>query len=119
MRLWCKMRPQPRRRRFSRHITLLSAAAGGLARRAEGGRIRSSAGQEATHPSYPSKITSVSISGKKLFIFGEDFVPGAVILLNGEEQQTRNDDQNPGPNLRPNEYQCLKGNDPVPVPDKG
>lgn len=41
------------------------------------------------------KITSVSISGKKLFIFGEEFFTGAVILLNGQEQKTRNDDQTP------------------------
>jgi len=41
------------------------------------------------------KITGASKSGKKLLIFGENFDPGAVILLNGEEQRTINDDQNP------------------------
>jgi hypothetical protein len=41
------------------------------------------------------KITSASVSGKKLFLSGENFLVGAVILLNGEEEKTRNDDQNP------------------------
>jgi N-acetylneuraminic acid mutarotase len=40
-------------------------------------------------------ITTASVSGKKRFIFGENFDTGAVILLNGEEQRTINDDQNP------------------------
>ena len=41
------------------------------------------------------KITSASVTGKKLFVFGENFDDGAVILLNGEEQRTLNDSQNP------------------------
>jgi len=41
------------------------------------------------------KVTSASVSGKKLFLSGENFMVGAVILLNGEEEKTRNDDQNP------------------------
>ena len=41
------------------------------------------------------KITSASVSGKKLFLSGENFLVGAVILLNSEEEKTRNDDQNP------------------------
>jgi hypothetical protein len=41
------------------------------------------------------KITSVSVSGKKLFLSGENFLVGAIILLNGEEEKTRNDNQNP------------------------
>jgi hypothetical protein len=36
-----------------------------------------------------------SVSGKKLIIGGENFDDGAVILINGEEQRTRNDAQNP------------------------
>jgi photosystem II stability/assembly factor-like uncharacterized protein len=43
----------------------------------------------------PVRINSATVSGKKLFVFGENFDPSAVILLNGEEQKTRNDDQNP------------------------
>jgi hypothetical protein len=41
------------------------------------------------------KIISASVSGIKLFITGENFDPGAVILLNGEEQKSKNDEQNP------------------------
>jgi hypothetical protein len=41
------------------------------------------------------KITCASVSGKKLFLSGENFLVGAVILLNGEDEKTRNDDQNP------------------------
>jgi hypothetical protein len=35
------------------------------------------------------------VQRKKLFVFGENFDPGAVILLNDEEQQTKHDSQNP------------------------
>lgn len=38
------------------------------------------------------KISSASVSGKKLFVFGESFQMGAVVLLNGDEQGTLNDD---------------------------
>jgi len=41
------------------------------------------------------KITSAVASGKKLFLFGEDFGDNAVVLLNGEDQTTRNDSANP------------------------
>jgi hypothetical protein len=41
------------------------------------------------------KIISASIAGKNLVMVGENFDDGAVILLNGEEQRTRNDEQNP------------------------
>jgi hypothetical protein len=43
----------------------------------------------------PPAIIEVSVAGKKLIVVGENFNPDAVILLNGEEQKTRNDDQNP------------------------
>ena len=43
----------------------------------------------------PPKITMASVAGKKLIVAGENFNPDAVILINGEEQKTRNDDQNP------------------------
>ncbi|HXI93543.1 MAG TPA: kelch repeat-containing protein [Blastocatellia bacterium] len=39
-------------------------------------------------------ITMASVKGKKLIITGENFHAGAVILINGEEQGTRNDDEN-------------------------
>jgi uncharacterized delta-60 repeat protein len=41
------------------------------------------------------RITSASVSGKKLFVLGENFDSGAVILLNGDDQKTVPDDQNP------------------------
>ena len=40
-------------------------------------------------------IIMASVSGKKLYITGENFHAGAVILLNGEEQKSKNDAQNP------------------------
>jgi beta-glucanase (GH16 family) len=44
---------------------------------------------------YSPHISGTSVSGKDLLITGERFDGGAVILLNGEEQKTRFDDQNP------------------------
>ena len=41
------------------------------------------------------KITGISISRKKLIVAGELFERGASILLNGERQNTKNDEQNP------------------------
>lgn len=38
------------------------------------------------------KISSDSVGGKKLFVFGESFQLGAVVLLDGNEQATLNDD---------------------------
>lgn len=43
----------------------------------------------------PVKITSASVIGKKLFVYGESFASGTVILMDGEKQKTANDDQNP------------------------
>jgi hypothetical protein len=40
-------------------------------------------------------ITGASVAGKKLFVSGENFSRRAVILLNGEEQITKNDSGNP------------------------
>jgi N-acetylneuraminic acid mutarotase len=44
----------------------------------------------------PPQITGVSISGKKLFIQGENFDEGAKILLNDDKQKSANDEQSPG-----------------------
>lgn len=41
------------------------------------------------------RITSVSISGKQLTVKGENFDQGATLLINGEDQNTRNDDASP------------------------
>lgn len=43
----------------------------------------------------PVRISSALVLGKSLVLSGENFEPGAVILLNGEDQKTRNDEQNP------------------------
>jgi N-acetylneuraminic acid mutarotase len=40
-------------------------------------------------------ISMASVAGKKLFVVGENFAPGAVILINGLEQMTSNDSENP------------------------
>jgi hypothetical protein len=36
-----------------------------------------------------------SVAGKNLIVVGENFGPGAVILINGEEHKTRSDGQSP------------------------
>jgi hypothetical protein len=43
----------------------------------------------------PPAISGASLSGRKLFVTGGGFGNGATILLNGEEQATRNDEQDP------------------------
>jgi len=43
-------------------------------------------------------ITSAAVIGKKLIITGENF-DGAVIVLDGEEQMTRQDDEQPSERL--------------------
>lgn len=47
----------------------------------------------------PPRITSASVRGKKLFVLGENFDDGAVILLNGETQKTISDDDTPDSRL--------------------
>lgn len=48
-----------------------------------------------TQAGAPLRITGLTVSGKKLLVAGEGFDPGAVILINGKEQNTKNDTQNP------------------------
>ena len=45
------------------------------------------------------RIIEVAISGKKLIVTGEGFAKGAVILLNGDEQKTKNDETSASPVL--------------------
>ena len=40
-------------------------------------------------------INNATVEGKNLLVFGSGFDSGAKILINGEAQKTRNDDQNP------------------------
>lgn len=41
------------------------------------------------------RIESASVTGKRLLVTGRGFAPGAVVLLNGEQQKTRNDALSP------------------------
>jgi hypothetical protein len=45
------------------------------------------------------KIASARLKGKKLILIGENFADGAMILVNGEPQGTRNDLENPSTTL--------------------
>src|SRR5215471_9227840 len=47
----------------------------------------------------PLKIRSASISGKKLLVFGQGFLAGAKLMMNGEQQKTLSDDTSPSTNL--------------------
>jgi hypothetical protein len=44
-------------------------------------------------------ISGASLTGKKLMVFGENFDDGAVILINGEPLQSKNDSNQPGTTL--------------------
>jgi len=46
-----------------------------------------------------TKILNVRVKNKKLILVGENFTDGAVILVNGEPQITRNDPDNPSTTL--------------------
>ncbi|HET9531418.1 MAG TPA: kelch repeat-containing protein [Blastocatellia bacterium] len=50
---------------------------------------------DADAPNPIPEIISVSVSGRRLIVLGENFRRGSIILLNGEEQKTRNADHNP------------------------
>lgn len=71
-----------------------SAAANSSTSSRTAGLIVTGRGINITQSGVPVRIASASVSGKRLFVFGENFDPGAVILLNGEEQKTMSDDQN-------------------------
>src|SRR5262249_28268355 len=45
--------------------------------------------------SSPFSVTAASIKGKKLSVVGDGFGPGALIVLNGEPQNTQNDETSP------------------------
>src|SRR5262245_17790662 len=46
-------------------------------------------------PQSAPRITNARVKGRKLILTGENFSDGAVILLNGEPQKTRNDEDSP------------------------
>ncbi len=67
------------------------------------------------------RIISASVKGKKLVITGEGFENGAVIILNGQEQKTRNDSEHTtsrliakkaGKNLAPGQTVTLQVRNP-------
>ena len=67
-------------------------------------------------------ISMASVAGRKLIVVGENFDPAAVILINGEEQKTRNDDQNPrttligkkaGKKIRPGDRLQVRNRDSI------
>ncbi|HSE36583.1 MAG TPA: hypothetical protein VLG74_04715 [Blastocatellia bacterium] len=43
----------------------------------------------------PPRILSARVKGKKLILTGENFAPGAVVLVDGVPHKTRNDEENP------------------------
>jgi len=45
------------------------------------------------------KIVGARVQGKKLIVTGADFSPGAVIMINGEKQKTKNDGAQPSTRL--------------------
>lgn len=46
------------------------------------------------HPQAVPTIVNASVSGKKLFVMGQNFDQGAAILINGIQQKTQNDAEN-------------------------
>jgi hypothetical protein len=68
------------------------------------------------------KITGASVSGKSLIVAGSNFDSGAKILLNRQEEKTRNDDQSPtnvliakkaGKRMRPGDKLLVQNSDGV------
>lgn len=48
-----------------------------------------------TQSDNPPRIFSARVKGKKLILTGENFAPGAVVLVDGVPHKTRNDEENP------------------------
>lgn len=48
-----------------------------------------------TQAGAPLLVTRAEVFGKNLYVYGEKFVPGALILVNGDEQITKSDPSNP------------------------
>ena len=71
-------------------IFLLLLAAGGVCP-GGGATVRASALQSDDSP----KILNARVKGKKLIVTGQNFALGAVILVNGEPQKTKNDSDLP------------------------
>jgi hypothetical protein len=63
--------------------------------RSDNSFLRSAELYDPEPPIAAPRIIGASVIGKKLIVGGENFDDGAVIVLNGEEQKTANDGQNP------------------------
>jgi large repetitive protein len=63
--------------------------------RSDNSFLRSAELYDSKPPIPAPRIIGASVTGKKLIVGGENFDDGAVIVLNGEEQKTANDGQNP------------------------
>ena len=50
-------------------------------------------------PDNQPRIFSARVKGKKLILTGENFAPGAVVLIDGQPQKTRNDEGSPSTTL--------------------
>jgi hypothetical protein len=68
---------------------------GGYDVKSGGDYLRSAELYDPEPPIPAPRIIGASVMGKKLIVGGENFDDGAVIVLNGEEQKTANDGQNP------------------------
>src|SRR4030095_614496 len=67
-------------------ILLLAIGAAGLP------SVSSSVHASILQPQNAQRITDARVKGRKLILTGENFSDGAVVLLNGEPQKTRNDE---------------------------
>lgn len=47
----------------------------------------------------PPRIFNARVKGRKLILTGENFAEGAVVMVNGEPQKTRNDEESPSTTL--------------------
>ena len=70
-------------------IVLLTIGAGGLP------SVSSSVHASILQSQNAPRITTARVKGRKLILTGENFADGAVILVNGEPQKTRNDEGSP------------------------
>jgi hypothetical protein len=72
-------------------IGLLLLAIGAVAFNADASKAYASTIQSDN----PPRIFSARVKGKKLILTGENFAPGAVVLIDGVPHKTRNDEENP------------------------
>lgn len=74
-------------------VILFVLATGQIGFRIERGAQKASASTVQDEPA--PRIFNARMSGKKLILTGENFRPNSVIVVNGKEQKTKNDSENP------------------------